>query len=65
MDDTNVMKNIVFDDIAHMPSSKKRNPIVTELFITGSKLNISLVSLTQSFLLYQKALGKILHTILL
>ena len=34
----------VFDDmIADMLSDKKLNPIVTELFITGTKLNISLV----------------------
>ena len=34
---------IVFDDmIADMLSNKKRNPIVTELFIRGRKLNCSL-----------------------
>ena len=33
-----------FDDIiADMLSTKKTNPIVTELFIIGRKLNISLV----------------------
>ena len=33
---------IVFDDmIADMLSNKKLNPIVTELFIRGRKLNIS------------------------
>ena len=32
-----------------MLSNKKLNPIVTELFITGRKLNISLVSITQSY----------------
>ena len=38
---------IVFDDlIADMLSNKKRNPIVTELFIRGRKLNISLVFIT-------------------
>ena len=31
-----------------MLSNKKRNPIVTELFIRGRKLNISLVYITQS-----------------
>ena len=41
---------IVFDDIiANMLSNKKRNPIVPELFITGRKLNISLVFITQSY----------------
>ena len=39
---------IVFDDmIADMLSNKKLNPIVTELFIRGRKLNISLVFITQ------------------
>ena len=40
---------IVFDDmIADMLSNKKRTPVVTKLFITGRKLNISLVFITQS-----------------
>ena len=40
---------MVFDDmIAGMLSNKKLNPIVTELFIRGRKLNISLVFITQS-----------------
>ena len=35
---------IVFDDIiADMLSNKKLNPILTEIFITERKLNISLV----------------------
>ena len=32
-----------------MLSNKKFNPIVTELFIRGRKLNISLVFITQSY----------------
>ena len=41
---------IVFDGmIADMLSNKKLNPIVTELFIRGRKLNISLVFITQSY----------------
>ena len=41
---------IVFDDmIADMFSNKKLNPIVTDLFITGRKLNISLVFITQYY----------------
>ena len=37
---------IVFDSmIADMIDNKKLNPIVTELFIRGSKLNISIVLL--------------------
>ena len=35
--------------IADMLSTKKLNPIVTELFIRGRKLNISLVFITQSY----------------
>ena len=39
---------IVFDDmIADMINNKKLNSIVTELFIRGRKLNISLVFITQ------------------
>ena len=39
---------IVFDDmIADMVNNKKLNPIVTDLFIKGPKLNISLVFITQ------------------
>ena len=41
---------IVFDDtIADMLRNKKLNPIVTELFIRGRKINISLVFITQSY----------------
>ena len=41
---------IVFDDmIANMINNKKLNPIVTELFIRGRKLNISIVVITQSY----------------
>ena len=42
--------SIVFDDmIADMPSKKKLNPVVTELFIRSRKLNISLVFITESY----------------
>ena len=41
---------IVFDDmIANMINNKKLNPIVTELFIRGRKLNIPIVFITQSY----------------
>ena len=41
---------IVFDDmVADMINNKKLNSIVTELFIRGTKLNISLVFITQSY----------------
>ena len=41
---------IVFDDIiADMIQNKKLNSIVTELFIRGTKLNISLVFITKSY----------------
>ena len=43
-------KLIDFDDmIADMINNKKLNLIVTELFIRGRKLNISLVFITQSY----------------
>ena len=42
--------SIVFDDmIADMIHNKKLNSIVTQLFIRGRKLNISLVFITQSY----------------
>ena len=41
---------IVFDDmIADMECNRKLNPIVTELFLRGRKLNISLVFISQSY----------------
>ena len=41
---------IVFDDmIADMISNNKLNPVVTELFIRGRKLNISIVFIMQSY----------------
>ena len=59
IDDYNLDKEskilIVFDDmIADMIRNKKLHSMVTELFIRGRKLNISLVFITQSF---QKMLG--------
>ena len=42
--------SIVFDDMnADMFSNKKLNPIGTELFIRGRKLNIYFVFITQSY----------------
>ena len=54
IDEYNVDKEnkilIVFDDmIADMIKNKQLNSIVTELFIRGRKLNISLVFITQSY----------------
>ena len=41
---------IVFDDmIADMINNNKFNPIVTELFIRGRQLDISVVFITQSY----------------
>ena len=41
---------IVFDDmIADMINNNKLNPVVTELFIRGRKLNISIVFIMQSY----------------
>ena len=46
---------IVFDDmIADMLSTKSLNPIVTELFIRGRKLNISLAFITQFYFTFPK-----------
>ena len=40
----------IFDEmIADMISNKKLNPIVTEMFIRGRKLNISISFITQSY----------------
>ena len=54
IDEYNINKErkilIVFDDmIAEIIKNKKLNSIVTELFIRGRKLNISLVFITQSY----------------
>ena len=52
---------INFDDmIADMIQNKKLNSVVTELFIIGRKLNISLVFITQSYFKFQKMLDWIL-----
>ena len=54
---------IVFDDtIADILSNKKLDPIVTELFISGRELNISLVFFfgfffSQSYLIAPKYIG--------
>ena len=40
---------IVFDDMVPDMLSNKLNPIVTEFFIRGRKLNISIVFITQSY----------------
>ena len=54
IDDYNPRKKrrvlIVFDDmIPDMINNKKLSPIVTELFIRGRKLNLSIVFITQSY----------------
>ena len=49
---------IVFDDIiADMLGNKKLNQIITESFIRGRKLNISLVFITQSYFTDPKILN--------
>ena len=54
---------IVFDDmIADMINNEKLNSIVTELFIRGRKLNISLVLLRSHTSKYQRTLETIAHT---
>ena len=54
IEDYNPRKNrkvlIVFDDmIADMMNNKKLDSIVTELFTRGRKINISIVSISQSY----------------
>ena len=54
IEDYNPGKNrkvlILFDNmVADMINNKKLNPIVTELFIRGRKLTISIVFITQSY----------------
>ena len=46
---------IIFDDmIADMLNNANIDPIVTELFINGRKLNISLVFITSSYFVFPK-----------
>ena len=40
---------VFYDMIADMINNKKLNSIVTELFIKGRNLNISIVFITQSY----------------
>ena len=43
-------KEVVFYDlIADMESNKKLSPIITQLFLRGRKLNVSLVFISQSY----------------
>ena len=62
VDEYNVGKErkilIDFDDmIADVINNKKLNSIVTELFIRGRKLNISLAFITQSYFKVPKDVG--------
>ena len=55
---------IVFDDMnVDVLSNKKLNTFVTELFIRDTKLNISLVFITQFFTVPQKILDQVLQAI--
>ena len=70
IDNYNIIKEnkilIVFDDmIADMINNKKSNSIVTELFIRGRKLNISLSLLHNHTLKFLRTLEIIAHTFLL
>ena len=48
---------IIFDDmVADVLINKKLNPIVTELFIRGRRLNISLVFIRRSYFTVPKML---------
>ena len=45
----------MFDDLtADIESNKKLSPIVTKLFLTGRKLNVSLVFISKSYLKVSK-----------
>ena len=55
---------IVFNMIPDMIHNKKLNSIVTELFIRGRKLNISLAFITHHTLKFQKMLDLMLLTFL-
>ena len=56
---------IFFDDmIANTLSNKKFNPVVTELFIRGRKLSISLVFITQSYFAVPKSISTQFYEIL-
>ena len=53
---------VVFDDtIAYMVSNKKLDPVVTEVFIRGRKLNMSLVFTTRSYFPFPKDI-RLTHT---
>ena len=55
---------IVFDDmIADMINNKKLNPVVTELFVRGRKLNMSIVFITQSYFKVPKYVRLQNHTL--
>ena len=54
---------IIFDNINDMLFNKKFQQSITELFIGGRKLNISLVSIAQFYFAGPKNIG--LHNILL
>ena len=51
------------DMIADMESNKKLSPIVTELFLRGRKLNVSLVFLSQFYLEVPKTIRFMEHII--
>ena len=54
---------IDFDDmISDMLTNKKINPIVSQLFIRGRKLNISLAFITKSYFPVPKILDQIQQT---
>ena len=55
---------IVFDDMTTDTFiNDKLNPILTELFMRGRKLNISLVFITQSYFFVRKNIRQYLHII--
>ena len=49
---------VFYDMIADMLSNKKVNPIITELYIRGRKLNIFLIFIMQSYFAVPKSIGR-------
>ena len=62
---TKILKNTAQNMIVDMFTNKKLNPIVTEWFIRGRKLKISLVFIAQSYFAVSKNIDQIQHIILL
>ena len=49
---------VFYDMIVDMLSNKKLNPVITELYIRGRKLNIFLIFIMQSYFAVPKSIGR-------